>query len=176
MFAAVFSGNLLVNLQIGNRTLGAAHEIPDLDSFIGGNCDPLSLGVEDQLVDLTVTLEFHSAFIHLSHIIDSHQFASSSSGQILSIGRNRNTVHIVFEVFVARSDLEVGVPDFDSSIPADSAEVGFMVLKHRRVSNTAHPVLMVGIITSELVFSSGVPQFDSLISSSRNDLSVIRRE
>jgi len=124
----VFSSHFLFNLEIGNRRLRVAHQIPNFDSFISGNCNPLSLRIEYQLVDLTVSVEFNSVFIHLGDIIDSHNLSSSSSSQILSIGRNRDTVHILFEVFVTRSDLEVGVPYFDSSIPTYSAEIGFMVL------------------------------------------------
>jgi hypothetical protein len=153
----VFSSHLLFNLEIGNRRLRVAHQIPDLDSFIGGDCNPLSLGIEHQLVDLTVSVELNSVLIHLGDIIDSHDLSSSSSSQVLSIGRNGDTVHILFEMLVTRSDLEVGVPYLDSSIPTHSAEVGFMVLQDWRVSHTAHPVLMVGIITSEFVLSSSVP-------------------
>jgi len=79
-------------------------------------------------------------------------------------------------VLVAASDLEVGVPDLDSSIPTHRAEVGGVVLQHRGVSDTAHPVLMVAFLRGELVLSSGVPQLDTLISSSRDNLSVIRGE
>lgn len=56
------------------------------------------------------------------------------------------------------SDLEVGVPDFESSIPTDRGEVGLEVggglgLQLRGVSDLGDPVLMIIAIGGVFVFS-----------------------
>lgn len=78
------------------------------------------------------------------------------------------------------SDLEVGVPNLNSSIPADRAEVRsvavLLVLEDRGVSNTADPILMVAVFRGEFILTSGIPESNARVGSSRDDLPVVRGE
>lgn len=115
----MFTNHLLFNLNKSNGGLRVAHQIPDLNAFFSGSSDPLVFGVEGQLGDLAVVLELSGVFTHVGHIPDLNTLSSASSGQVLPIRRNRHGVDILIMVFEGTSDLEVGVPDLDSSVPAD---------------------------------------------------------
>jgi len=82
----VLSDNLLLSSHHGNRGLGVAHQIPNLNSLVVGGGDPLSLGVEGQLGDLSVQFEFSGEFVHAGHIPDSDDLSGSSGGNVLSVG------------------------------------------------------------------------------------------
>lgn len=64
--------------------------------------------------------------------------------------------------FESRSDLEVSVPDFKSSIPSNRGKVRFkgnfaLSFKERRISNTRNPFSVVRGFTGEFTVSKGVP-------------------
>lgn len=64
--------------------------------------------------------------------------------------------------FECRSNLEVGVPNFESSIPSDRGEIWFksnfaLSFKERGISNTRNPFSVVGGFTGEFTVSKGVP-------------------
>ena len=83
--------------------------------------------------------------------------------------------------FQGVSDLEVGIPNFQSSVPSYRGEVrleGYFrdSLQKRRISDTWNPISVVIGLTGEFVIGKCVPQFDSFVGSSWNDLSVVRGE
>lgn len=76
------------------------------------------------------------------------------------------------------SDLEVGVPDLESTIPTGRGEVGLVVglglsLLEWGVSDAADPVAVVVGFSGKLAVSESVPELDTLVSSSGDDLSVV---
>jgi len=72
-----------------------------------------------------------------------------------------------------RSKLAVRqVPYLDHTIPSSRDDDRVL----RRESNTADPFSVSLILNGVLALSEGIPEFDSLVSRSRNDLSVISGE
>lgn len=68
-------------------------------------------------------------------------FVSSSGGKIFAVGRDGHSVDGAIVRFEGGSDLEVGVPDFESSVPSDRGEVRFELdlalgFEERGVSDT----------------------------------------
>lgn len=172
--------DLLLDLHKGYGGLGVAHQVPDLDAFLGRGGNPLVLGVESQLADLAVVVELSGVLRHVGHIPDLDTLSTAGGGQVLAIGADGHGVDVLIMMLERASDLEVGVPNLNSSVPSDRAEVGvvtaLLILKDRGVSDTADPILMVAILRGEFVLTSGVPKSDTRISSGRDDLSVIRGE
>lgn len=83
--------------------------------------------------------------------------------------------------FEGGSDLEVGVPDLESAIPSDRGKVRVegglaLGLEERRVSDAGNPFGVVVHFRSEFAVSEGVPEFDSLVGSRGNNLSVVGGE
>jgi len=67
------------------------------------------------------------------------RFVSSSGGKIFGVGGDGNSVNSSIMRSKGRSNLEVGIPNFKSSIPTDRGEVRFkgnfrLSFKERRVS------------------------------------------
>lgn len=114
----MFTNNLLFGSHDSNGGLGVAHQVPHFDSLIVGGGNPLSLGVEGQLGDLSFQVELSGELIHAGHIPDSDHLSGSGSGDVLSIGGDAQTVHVLIMMLEAASDLEVGVPYLDSAIPS----------------------------------------------------------
>lgn len=119
LFGGVFTNDLLFNLHEGDGGLGVAHQVPDLDAFFSRSGNPLVLGVEGQLADLAIIFEFSSIFTHVSDIPDLDTLSSTSCGKVLSIRGDGNSVDVFIVMLERASDLEVGVPDLDSSIPSN---------------------------------------------------------
>lgn len=105
-------------------------------------------------------------------------FVSSSGGKIFAVGRNSDGVDRSLMGFEGGSNLEVGVPNFESSVPAGGGKVwvkgGFgLGFEEGRVSNAGNPFSVVVDFTGEFAFGNGVPKFDGFVSSRRDNLSVI---
>jgi len=69
------------------------------------------------------------------------RFISSSSGKIFGVRGDGNSVDRSVMGFEGRSDLEVSVPNFKSSIPSNGGKVRFkgnfaLSFKERGISNT----------------------------------------
>lgn len=157
----MFSNHLLFNLKSSKWCFSITHQIPYFDSLFSRGSNPLELRIESQLWHLSIIIKLSSEFSHWSDIPNLNILSSSSSSQILSIGWNRHTVDILIMMFETTSDLEIGIPDLDSTIPTHWTEVWtvscFLVLQDWWISNTTDPILMVWIITSEFVLSSSIP-------------------
>jgi hypothetical protein len=96
------------------------------------------------------------------------RFVSSSSGKIFRVRGDGNSVNTSIMGFEGRSDLEVGVPDFESSIPSNRGEIWFkgnfaLSFEERRISDTRDPFSVVTGFTGEFTVSQGVPEFDRFI-------------
>jgi len=108
-------------------------------------------------------------------------FVFSTSGQIFGVGWNGNSVDLSAVWFECISDLEVSVPNFESSVPTDWGEVGLesdfgVGLEVGGVSHLADPVLMVVGLTGVLAVGQSVPKLDFVVGSWRDNLSVVGGE
>jgi hypothetical protein len=79
---------------------------------------------------------------------------SSSSGKIFGVGGNGYGVDRSFMGFEGGSDLEVGVPNLESSVPTGGGEVWVedsfgLGLKEGTVSNAGNPFSVVVNFTGE---------------------------
>ena len=68
---------------------------------------------------LTVSIDGSNWFFEISDIPEIQSLIFSSSGQEFGIRRNCDGVNLIFVGFQSVSDLEVSVPDLESSIPSD---------------------------------------------------------
>lgn len=81
--------------------------------------------------------------------------------------------------FEGVSDLEVGAPDFQSSVPSNTGEVWLEWLSlgsrfgNWGVSDARDPIGVVGFFGFVFAISQSVPKSDFSVSSGRQDLSVI---
>jgi len=96
-------------------------------------------------------------------------FISSSSGKIFAVGGNGNGVDTSFMGFEGGSNLEIGVPNFESSIPSGGGKVWLessfgLGFKEGGVSHTGDPFGVIVDFTSEFAVSKGVPKFNALVS------------
>jgi hypothetical protein len=105
--------------QIGIRLVFIGHQIPDLDSVLGGHTDPLEFGVEKDLVDFTLGVNRTDGFLEVGHIPEIEDFVLTSGGQVLGVGGNGNSVDLTVMGLESVSDLEIGVPDLELSVPSD---------------------------------------------------------
>jgi len=158
-----------------------AHEIPDFNSVFGGATNPLIFGVESDLVDGSAGLDGSDGFLEVGDIPDLEVLVFSSGGQVLSVGGDGNTVDLAFVRLEAVSDLEVGVPDLEFSVPSYGGEVRLegnlaLLLELGRVSDAGNPIGVIVGFGGELVFSQGVPELDSSVGTGGDNLSVIGGE
>jgi len=137
--------------------------------------------VEKNLVNFSLSIDRSNGFFQVSDIPEVQNFVLTSSGQIFGVGGNSHSVNLAIVGLESVSNLEVGVPDFKSSVPSDRGEVGFeggfsLSLQLRRISNLRNPVLMVVRVRGIFAISQSVPKFDFFVSSGRDNLSVIGGE
>jgi len=93
------------------------------------------------LVDNRSSFDGSDGVSEVGDIPDVEILVSSSGGKIFGVGGDGNSVDSSVMGFEVSSDLEVGVPDFESTIPTDRSEIGFESnftggFEHGRISNT----------------------------------------
>ena len=166
MFAAF--GDLLFfgEIQVSIRLVFVAHQVPDLHSVLGGHTNPLQLVVEKDLVHFALGVNGADGFLQVSHIPEVKDLVLATSGQVLGVGGDGDGVDLTIVGLEGVSDLEVGIPNLESSVPSDRGEVGVegalgLGLQLGRISHLRHPVLMVVSLISVL---QSAKVFQSLIS------------
>lgn len=167
--------------EVGMGLVLVTHQIPDLHAVLGGHTDPLEFGVEEDLVDFAVGVDGTDGFLEVGHVPEVEDFVLAAGGQVFGVGGDGHGVDLAVVGFEGVADLEVGVPDLESSVPADSGEVGFegrlgLSLQLGRVSDLADPVLMVIRFTGVFAVSEGVPELDFLVGTGGDDLTVVGGE
>jgi hypothetical protein len=75
--------------------------------------------VEKNLVDFTLSFNSSNGFFKISNIPEVQNFVLTTSGQIFGVGGNSNSVDLSVVRLESVSNLEIGIPDFKSSIPAN---------------------------------------------------------
>jgi len=133
------------------------------------------------LVDGGTSFDGSDGFSEVGNIPDVQLFVTSSSGEVLAVGGDCDGVDRSVVGFEGGSDLEIGVPDFESSIPTGRGEVGLegglgLGLKEGTVSHAGYPFGVVVGFRGEFAVSEGVPKFDLFVGTRRDNLSVAGRE
>lgn len=105
----------------------SGHQVPDFDSVFSSGGDPLEFGVEGDLEDGGSGIEFSGVFFEVFNVPDVEFFVFSSGGDVFSVGGDGNGVDVGFVGFEGVFNLDVGVPDFQSSVPSYRGEVGSLV-------------------------------------------------
>ena len=157
------------------------HQIENLYSFVSRDSDPLLFGVECNFIDRGVGFEFYCWFSNVVDIPNVELSILSGGSEVLLIGTDINAVDVAVVSLESISDLEVGVPDLNSSVPTDTDEEGLSdcfggLLGERTVSNATHPVSVIVHFGGVFAVGQSVPQFDASVCSCRDDLSVIGRK
>jgi len=75
--------------------------------------------MEKDLVDFTLSVDASDWFFKISDVPEVQHFVLSSGGQIFGIWGDCDGVDLSIVWFEGVSDLEVGVPDLQLSIPGD---------------------------------------------------------
>jgi len=75
--------------------------------------------VEQNLIDFTLGVNVSNRFFKISDIPEVQGFVLTTSSQIFSVGGNGNSVNLTFMRFESVSNLEIGIPDFKSSVPTN---------------------------------------------------------
>jgi hypothetical protein len=109
-----------------------------------------------------LSINWSDGFFEVSNVPEVEEFVFTTGGQVFGVGGDSNSVDLPVVGLEGVSYLEIGVPDFESSIPADWGEVRLKVwggfgLQLRRVSDLGYPVLMIVAIGGVFVFSQSVP-------------------
>jgi hypothetical protein len=167
--------------QVSVRLIFVTHQVPDLHSVLGGHTNPLQLVVEKDLVHFALGINGADGFLEVSHIPEVKDLILATSGQVLGVGGDSDGVDLTIMGLEGVSDLEISVPDLESSVPAHRGEVGVegalgLGLQLGGISHLRHPVLMIVSFRGVLTVSQGVPELDFLISARGNDLTVVRGE
>lgn len=180
-FAALGDLLFLGEGQVSVGLVFIAHQVPDLHSVLGGHANPLQLVVEKDLVDFALGVNGADGFLEVSHVPEFEDLVLAAGGQVLGVGGDGDGVDLTVMGLEGVSDLEVSVPDLESSVPAHGGEVGVegalgLSLQLGRVSHLGHPVLMVVGFRGVLAVSQGVPELDFLVGARGDDLTVVRGE
>lgn len=81
--------------------------------------------MEKDLIDFTLSFNSSNGFFKISDIPEVQNFVLATSGQIFGVGGNSNSVDLSIVRLEGVSNLEIGIPDFKSSIPTNWSKVGF---------------------------------------------------
>jgi len=164
-----------IGFEGGNNDL--ALKIPDLDALISGGTEPVPVGAEDKRVDDFTSIQTVKllAFVQVPKV----------GGSVLSSGSTERPVRgdtdgvqvsgvsykVVAELAVGKS------PYLNKAVPSTRNNEWNRL---RRAETDARDPLGVSLSFSTsdgvLALSKGVPEFDSLITRSRNNLTVVNRE
>lgn len=148
-----------------------AWEIEDLDSSFGTNDEPVHLLGEENAVDWRVSFGLGDGG-SLNQVPDHGDSVFTSGGKVLSIGWDVQRVNLsLVSVEGVHERHGVVVPDLDGSVPGSrDNDWGLGVVVEL---DSGNPVSVSVFLNSELALSNGVPDLESLVSSSRGNLSVV---
>ena len=166
-------GNVLAGLgDAVDDALGL--EVPDLNAVVGGGTEPVVLGGERQGVDGGAS----GQRVQVLALIDVPEHGSSVLATRGDEGTIRGDGQSVDDSVVADkvgSQLAVGqVPHLDDSVPTSRHDQG--LLSGGRETDARDPVVVLVLLDGVLALTKGVPELDGLITTGRDDLSVIGGE
>lgn len=167
----------LVDRQFGDALLG--FQIPDADiTIIGGSAQPVSVGGEAEVVDrrLGVQMGQSLAFIQVPKEGLTRLITRSTQGAIRTDGHGVNVGLVSLQVelqFLGRQ-----FNDLHALVPSGGNDDRFVVAAGRK-SHARDPVAVgsvILIVRAPFFDSNGIPQLDSIIPGSRDNLAVVRGE
>jgi hypothetical protein len=164
----------LFNDELGNRIIGVTVQVEDVNTVFTGGSNPLLDGVEGNLVDGGTSVEGSVFFGQIVEVPDLKGVFLTTSGDVGTEGSNGEGVNVFVVGLEGVLDEEVRLPDLKSTIPTDGGEVG--VLGDGGVSDAGNPIRVVVGFVGVLAISEGVPELEGSVSTSRDDLSVIKGE
>jgi len=153
---------------------GLALEIPDLDRRVGGSAEPVSGWGEDKGVDDITSLKRVQvlSFVEVPQSDSTVLATRSAKRSIRRDGDSVDVSSVSSKVGLELAGLEV--PYLDVLVPASRYD-GW-VLSVWREADAANPFSVSLIFNGVLALSKSVPELNSFVSRSRNDLSVVSRE
>jgi len=164
----------LLNDQFSDRIIGFSVQIENVDTIFASSSNPLLSRVEGDLVDWGTGVKDSVFFIQIISVPDLEDVFFTSGGNIVAQRSNGEGVNVFLMSLEGVLDQEVGLPDLKSSVPTASGEVG--VLGNGGVSDAGDPISVVVVFVGVLAVSKSVPQLETSISTSRDDLSIILGE
>jgi len=174
---SVLGGLVLVALfddELGNRIIGVAVQIEDVNTVFTGSSNPLLDGVEGNLVDGGTSVEASVFFTEVVKVPDLEGVFLTTGGDVGTEGSDGEGVNVLVVGLEGVLNEEVGLPDLKSTVPTDSGEVG--VLGDGGVSDAGNPIGVVVGFVGVLAISEGVPELEGPVSTSGDNLSVIKGE
>jgi hypothetical protein len=157
-----------------NNHLGL--QIPNLDAFIGSSTKPIPVGTEDERVDDLPGIEGVKT-LALIEIPEHGGSVLASRGAQRSIGGNAHSIKVSSMTDQIIAKLAVGQsPNLDETVP--TARNNKRNRLRRAEPHARNPLGMTIRIRSNgvLALSQSVPELDTLITRSRNDLTVVHAE
>jgi len=170
---------LVGDLDLSEQVLGFICDIPDLDTSVSGNGQPLVGGVESQSVDHRFTLVFHvwlSQVMVVPHLDD---LVFTTGGDVETVLGDIKSIDVGIVGLDGSNLLEKSLPDFKSTVPTSGGVV--LGLLGLRESDLGNPVLVIVRwvwwgVGFHFAFSKSVPQVDGVVGTGREDLSVVSGE
>lgn len=163
-------GNLLSLLGDSDIFL-LVHEIVDQEAVVGGDGDPLHLGVESDGVDGGTNVEFFGWAFEVVDAPDSDVTILATGSEVGTVGGDGEGIDEGIVSLEGVLDLEVGGPDLQETIPADGGDV--WVLGGWGISDFGNPVGVGLFLEGEFAVTDGVPELDVTVRTTGQDLSVV---
>jgi len=163
-----------LNDELGNWVIGITVQVEDMNTVFTSSSNPLLNRVEGNLADGGTSVEDSVFFIQVIEVPDLEDIFLTTSGNVGTQRSNGEGVNVFLVSLQGVLDQEVGLPDLESTVPTNSGEVG--VLGNWGVSNTGNPVRVVVVFVGVLAVSKSVPELEGSVSTSGDDLSVIKGE
>jgi len=158
--------------QVSNNSL--ALQIPNLNSALGGSAEPISSWAENKGVDDVSSVQ-RVKVLSFVQVPESSSSVFTTGSTERTIGRYSDGVNVASVSNQIGSEFAVGkIPDLNKLIPTSRDDD--WVLNVGRESNTANPLCVSLFINGVFALSKSIPQLNSLVSGTRNNLSVISRE
>lgn len=160
--------------QFSDSIISRLVKVENLDTIFTGGGNPLSAGVEANLVDGSTSVKGSQVFLQVLEVPDLNEVFTTTSGNVETIGGNSKRVDVVLVSLEGIFHDEVRLPDLQSTVPTRGGEVRIAFIGG--VSDGGDPVLMVVGFVGVLTFSKGVPELVSSVSTGRDNLSVVAGE
>jgi len=163
-------GGVFVDLRDGELRL----QVPDLDGFVGGSAEPVSVGGEAKSIDDISSLK-RVQVLALGQVPKHGNTVLSTGGAKRTIRRDRDGVQVAGVAHEIGHQLAVGeIPHLNNLIPSARNDDG--VGSVGREAHTGDPLGVTLVLNSEFTFTQSVPKLDSSITTTTDNLSVISRE
>jgi len=164
----------LLNDQFSDRIIRFTVQIENVDTVFASSSNPLLSRVEGNLVNGGTGVKDSVFFVQLVSVPDLEDVFFTSGSNVVAQRSNGEGVNVFLMSLEGVLDQEVGLPDLKSSVPTAGSEVG--VLGNGGVSDAGDPIIVIVVFVGVLAVSKSVPQLETSISTSRDDLSVILGE